>query len=279
MTKTKYIFLDIDGTLIPFGQKIPDSAKKALTLAAKKGHKLFIATGRSLFDIPKALTSLPFSGIVCAEGNHIEADQKVLLHHPIPDEDLKNALDFLIGENAAFFLQANHGTYTNPYSENRQRELRKKISGEEAPKGVNDFRKLEFPPYAIVDDLYLSDINKIWIVDCPLTPKEMEEKFYGRFRVVETDVSKMGGKNSCEMTPFGHTKAEGIKRVLDYYHADETDTFAFGDDLNDREMIALAGVGVAMGNGKDAVKAIADFVTAPVDQDGIYLAFERYGLL
>ena len=81
------------------------------------------------------------------------------------------------------------------------------------------------------------------------------------------------------MTPFGHTKAEGIKRVLDYYHADETDAFAFGDDLNDREMIALAGVGVAMGNGKYAVKAIADFVTAPVDEDGIYLAFERYGLL
>ena len=54
---------------------------------------------------------------------------------------------------------------------------------------------------------------------------------------------------------------------------------AFGDGENDVDMLRRAGVGVAMGNAEAAVKAAADYVTADVDQDGIYRALEHYGLL
>ena len=52
MSNQKVIFLDIDGTLTDFGGKIPESAKKALTLAKQAGHRLVVCTGRSrLSDI------------------------------------------------------------------------------------------------------------------------------------------------------------------------------------------------------------------------------------
>ena len=54
---------------------------------------------------------------------------------------------------------------------------------------------------------------------------------------------------------------------------------AFGDGENDIEMLRFVGVGVAMGNGGDAVKAAADYVTDAVDEDGIAKALRHFGLI
>ena len=54
---------------------------------------------------------------------------------------------------------------------------------------------------------------------------------------------------------------------------------AFGDGGNDIEMLRYAGIGVAMGNADDAVKAAADYVTTSVDDDGIMNALKHFGLI
>ena len=56
-------------------------------------------------------------------------------------------------------------------------------------------------------------------------------------------------------------------------------SIAVGDSGNDLEMIKAAGVGVCMGNGSDDVKAAADLVTTDVNDDGIYNAFVKLGLI
>ena len=57
------------------------------------------------------------------------------------------------------------------------------------------------------------------------------------------------------------------------------ETIAFGDGGNDISMLRFAGIGVAMGNAEDDVKASADYVTAGVDDDGIRKALSHFGLL
>ena len=54
---------------------------------------------------------------------------------------------------------------------------------------------------------------------------------------------------------------------------------AFGDGENDKEMLEYAGIGVAMGNAKDSVKAVADYVTDSVDDNGIENALRHFGLI
>ena len=54
---------------------------------------------------------------------------------------------------------------------------------------------------------------------------------------------------------------------------------AFGDGENDISMLEFAGIGVAMGNAGDEVKAIADYVTDSVDDDGIEKALVHFGLI
>ena len=57
------------------------------------------------------------------------------------------------------------------------------------------------------------------------------------------------------------------------------DTYAIGDSVNDLDMLSFAGIGVAMGNARDTVKANADFITRDVEQDGIAYALKELGIL
>ena len=57
------------------------------------------------------------------------------------------------------------------------------------------------------------------------------------------------------------------------------ETMAFGDGGNDIGMLRHAGIGIAMGNAKDDVKASADYVTTSVDEDGIFKALKHFGVI
>ena len=78
----------------------------------------------------------------------------------------------------------------------------------------------------------------------------------------------------------GNSKADGLRRLAVYFGEKEdlSDTVAFGDSMNDIEVVQEAGIGVAMGNAVDALKKVADYVTAPIGEDGIYKACEHLHL-
>ena len=78
--------------------------------------------------------------------------------------------------------------------------------------------------------------------------------------------------------PDSH-KMKGIDFLLDYLKLNEVETYAFGDTLGDLEMITGCDYGICVGNGDDRLKAKADFVTDTVSRDGLYKAFEKFGLI
>jgi hydroxymethylpyrimidine pyrophosphatase-like HAD family hydrolase len=75
------------------------------------------------------------------------------------------------------------------------------------------------------------------------------------------------------------SKETGVRKILDYYGADVADTMAYGDSMNDVQMLKFCNIGVCMANGDERAKAIADDITPACNQDGIYLSFEKYGLV
>ena len=74
-------------------------------------------------------------------------------------------------------------------------------------------------------------------------------------------------------------KAAGIQKFLDKESLTRSQSMAFGDGENDMDMLRFAGIGVAMGNGKDKLKQKADYVTTSVDDDGIMNALKHFGLI
>lgn len=70
--------------------------------------------------------------------------------------------------------------------------------------------------------------------------------------------------------PLNSGKGNAVAAVLRHYGFSKDEAIAFGDGHNDIEMLEAVGIGVAMGNAKDEVKAKADFVCQSVENDGIY---------
>ena len=68
-------------------------------------------------------------------------------------------------------------------------------------------------------------------------------------------------------------------KVLNYFNIDQSQAIAFGDGENDINMIELAGLGIAMGNGSDKLKNAADFVTKKSGEDGIEFALKKFKVL
>ena len=72
-----------------------------------------------------------------------------------------------------------------------------------------------------------------------------------------------------EVGPPGVNKAEGVARVAEQLEVQREDVLCFGDMPNDSEMLSWAGIGVAMGNARPEVKAVADYVTATNNDCGV----------
>jgi 5-amino-6-(5-phospho-D-ribitylamino)uracil phosphatase len=79
-----------------------------------------------------------------------------------------------------------------------------------------------------------------------------------------------------EIVRKGLNKAVGLQKIAKYFHIPKERIIAFGDEDNDLEMIEYAGVGVAMGNGIDQLKSIANYVTKTNEEEGIALFLEEY---
>jgi Cof subfamily protein (haloacid dehalogenase superfamily) len=92
---------------------------------------------------------------------------------------------------------------------------------------------------------------------------------------VGLDVSPSGLPGSVELTPPGVHKGSGLAHLVSLLSIDRHDVVAFGDGLNDHEMLTWAGHGVAMGNAAAETKALADEVTASNDRDGVAIVVER----
>lgn len=82
-----------------------------------------------------------------------------------------------------------------------------------------------------------------------------------------------------ELISKAFNKGMAVERLCEYLGISIEDTVAFGDSMNGLEMIQAAGLGICMGNGSEALKKIADEVCAPVEEDGLYQAFQAHELI
>ena len=87
------------------------------------------------------------------------------------------------------------------------------------------------------------------------------------------------GEGVVDFLPGGGGKEQGILAICRAMGITPAEVIAFGDAENDISMLRLAGTGVAMGNGAESAKEAADYVTDPIDQDGIWNALVRFDVI
>lgn len=275
----KVVFLDIDGTLCDYNGVIPKSAKQAVRLARKNGHLIFLNTGRSKAEMDDDLLNIGFDGMICGNGNYVEVEQKVILHQPLPENIEVKIVKWLEEQHSEFFLESNNGLFASEhFKEQGLPIVRAYVQG----KGQEDVSHVTvetaFPAMQYGKQLIRDDVNKISFI---LTKQVQPEIVKSQFPHLE--FGTWGGKDEQplfgDLRPKGISKANAIKKLLQYLNVSLTDTIAFGDAQVDVPMFELCKVGVCMGNGGQKAQERADLVTNSVMNDGLQHAFEKLSLI
>ena len=268
----KVLFFDIDGTLVNADGVVPASAKKALEQARMAGHRLVICSGRSGHQIPQWIYDY-FDGLVNCTGARVICKGRIICEHFVPREDVKRAREA---------LDAAHGVLVGQTEECT-------ILSKEGYDYLYDFMVRSGRPRERIENMLGNAILTPTMEECGKIKKffyhrsdktigELEKEL-GDIFTIEAASFRKDREDCGEICCKGINKSYGMEKYLEYVGLTRKDAIAFGDGPNDLDMHSFAETGVAMGNGLEEVKKLADFVTKDIDENGIAYALKELGLI
>ena len=254
----KAAFFDLDGTLLSHTTKtVSAGTVAALNALRQKGIPCIAATGRHILEMDKLpIKQLHFDGYLTMNGQlMLDEKKEVLFGVPIT------------GEAKALLLQL--------------------------------FESRALPVLLLEQDrIYLNHVDDVVIAaqETISTPIPELGMYQGAplyqaclYLPPEGHPCLEALRQQCQVTWWhsqgvdivakGGGKVAGIRRYLEANGIRREETIAFGDGHNDLEMLKFAGIGVAMGNAEEEVKAAADYVTASVDEEGVAKALKHFQLI
>ena len=258
------VFFDIDGTIIDDAtQIIPQSTVDSVEKLRALGHIPVINTGRPYSHIDPRVRAMAFSAYVCGCGMEIRLEDR-WLYRKAPTPQLCASIRALAAECNIFPLyEADDGSIICDPAHRDHPALQKEV-GRMAAKGFRVCTVEEHP-----------DFMKfvIWSDD-PAGLRRFCAAMEPYFEIIYR-----GGGGFTEFVLKGCSKAAGMLALLDALQIPQEQTLAIGDSTNDLPMFSVAAHTACLGGGMEELKAVSEYVTAPVLEDGIQKALAHFGLL
>ena len=254
----KWLFFDIDGTLVPYGEDARPSTRTLDALAALRaqGHKVFLCTGRTKCDIGSTLLCFDVDGVISGAGARIEMGGLCVREKLLPLRLLRRSAAQILRLHVSCILEGTHGFYYvgqgsvklpwNFPRVTRASEITHEMCVEKFTAHTSG--EAEFAPLAA----------------CLAPVYDIYARPDGRF---------------FEMVRKGQDKASAIRWLCEKHGVAKEDTYAFGDSRNDLPMLRAVGTGVAMGSAPHAVCREASLVTGTLEEEGVACALQRLGLI
>lgn len=269
---SKIIFMDIDGTLLDHIRyhRVLDSTIEAIQKARANGHKIILCTGRSKSNVLEGMIPFESDGQIYGAGAMLETKNKLLYHICIPEDDLKLLIDDFTTYHFGFKLEGEEESFADPFVFKR-RNMVKKITGvlsSEALFPMNEFH---------LEKAHISKATLYYQSKEDL--KAFQEKWKSKYTCIEHGKKDYDTHFMCELLINHVNKTSGIKKMLEYFNMKQEDTIAFGDSMNDLDMLLFANIGICMENGADQLKKAADMICGPSYEDSIYDMFQQLKLI
>ena len=271
----KAILLDIDGTLANDEKKVTPKTAEALRRVQDRGVTLVLASGRAdqgLHYFADELDMKGHGGVFVAfngakslnyqtgevyfeQAMTVEQGRRVLEH--MKNFDVASCIDhgeYMWTNNAYFTIERDgapwniieYESHNNGFLICERRDMAAEVDW-----GINKILNAGEPAY----------LQEVW--------QEMSAPFEGELSAMFT------APYYYEFTPLGVDKSRALQETFAALGIDRSEIVAFGDAQNDRTMLEWSGIGVAMGNAVDEVKAVATMVTRSNNDDGIAYALEE----
>ncbi|XP_039118988.1 endoribonuclease YBEY, chloroplastic-like [Dioscorea cayenensis subsp. rotundata] len=274
--KLSYIFCDMDGTLLNSKSQISINNAEALREAVSKGVNIVIATGKTR---PAVISALEVVGLAGKGGVVSEISpgiflQGLLVYGRQGREIYRRNLEKTVCREACLY-SLEHGVPLVAFCQDRCLTLFEHPLVDSLHMVYHE-PKAEVMP-SVEHLLAAADIQKLLFihtaegVSSNLRPC-WEEAVRGRAGVVQAQADML------EIVPAGTNKGSGVKLLLDHLDITANEIMAIGDGENDVEMLQLASLGVALANGSEKTKAVADAIGATNDEDGVAKAIYQYVL-
>lgn len=270
----KVIFLDVDGTLTdPGAMQPPPSACRAMEAARANGHRLVLCSGRSE-ELLAPLLVYPFDAVVSSAGARITCGGELLYDCSISPPLLKRTTDLLARSGVEYTLECRDTSYSSPGFTDLLLRCAARGSNSELARWARHARE---DPLLTVESYPGIPVYKITFASPDARRLEIP------FRVLEQDFycCVMGtdqfGVVNGELIQRSFSKGTAVRTLCRYWGIPIADSVAFGDSMNDAAMLEAAGLGICMGNGDPQLKAMADEICLPQDQDGLAAAFLSHG--
>lgn len=265
----KCVFFDADGTLLDLKEGIAPDVLPAFQKLKENGHTVVLCTGRARCLIPPEVEALPFDGVISNMGAYIEYQGQPVYQVAATPETARRAVDIIRQGGMVPVMEGDRYMYYDveeytsdidwfaPYITQMLGESHRQLTGNEDCLSVNKISAKRMP-----------SCREEWVCE------QLEQDF----EAVQHDKSGICGR-TVEMVLKGHSKGDALRWLSRYIGVLPENTVAFGDSNNDLSMIQAAHIGVAMGNATPGLKEAADYVTAPLFEQGISKGLAHLGLI
>lgn len=254
----KIVFFDIDGTLLDDNKQIPKSTKRAVMALQESGIYTAIATGRGPDEMQWVCEELNINSYVAINGSYVVFEGKEIFLKNMEKQEAIDLVNTVEKNGHSIAFVAHDDTWSlhenNPLLNHCLATL-----------------KMDYPRTDY-------ELHKNRLLNQAVVYSEEEDDAMYRKAHPNLEFIRFH-KYGMDAMPKGNSKAVGIKKMIEAVGFKQENTYAFGDALNDMEMLSFVGYGIAMGNSIPEIKAVADYVTTANTNDGIWNACKQLGLV
>lgn len=273
----KLIFLDIYGTLTEPGKNIPPaSAVEAVCRARKNGHKVVLCSGRN-YGLLSPLLQFGFDGFISSAGGYIEYGGHIVYDCPMTRAQQDRVLKVL-QENGVYYIIE---TRNHSYSDESFKEFLKNCIRSDANSELLRWQKhIESDQFTRpMTEYHLEPIYKAVFMSPGMDRLQnpiqcLQDEFH--FCIQDENAHSI---INGDLINKAFDKGTAVQRLCGHLDIAQKDTIAFGDSMNDLEMLQTAALGICMENGSMELKRLADEICSPFNEDGLYKSFEKLNLI
>jgi 5-amino-6-(5-phospho-D-ribitylamino)uracil phosphatase len=262
----RLVAVDLDGTLLNDSKQISDQTVRALSCAVERGIRVVIASARPPRSVRQIYNNLKldtwqinYNGALIWD----EPAKKVIFHRPMPCELVRRLIETARSKFASVLVSCEilDRWYTDRFDQSYTTETGRMFK----PDVIAGFD--EFCTQPITKLLLLGDRGMIDQLESMLVAAND-----GNVTIVRTDPQLL------QIMDKYVSKATALQMVAEHYQVPLENVMAIGDAPNDVGIVKIAGVGVAMDNGSEVVKSVADWIAPSNNDHGVHAALVKFGL-